>query len=390
MTRKTFLIAFLILFLGTGIVAQARVSQVMPGVIHSTNTDGPVWQIEVVDSNIGEGSGAEVSLALDSTGAPHVSYADWSVWPDINLKYAHRTQSGWITQTASACPCVEGFESSLALDSGNNPHIAYPNGNYDLLYTWWTGTQWGVRVIGWGPYFGSDPSLALDSSNTPHISFYSGWPNYYGLKYAYWTGGTWNIQTVDGPGDVGNGNSLVLDSSERPRISYCGLNDGSVKYAAWTGAMWDIRTIEVISGSCEKTSLSLDSSSDPHVAYAVRLPSGTDYEVRYARWTGNNWELEPVDQSGGQGISMALGFNNIPHLSYLGEITHTLLYAYRSETGWHTELVDSGPIHPDTSIGVEGVGVHIAYYALYAPTELRYAYLPPRTRVFLPLIVNNR
>ena len=71
---------------------------------------------------------------------------------------------------------------------------------------------------------GSDSSLALDSSNNPHLSYEGSG----GLKYASWTGTGWSIQTVD-MGQISY-TSLALDSSDNLHISY--QEDEALKYAS--------------------------------------------------------------------------------------------------------------------------------------------------------------
>ena len=49
------------------------------------------WQIETVDSP--GNTGRHTSLALDSSGYPHISYHE--VMPNYNLKYAYYNGSSW-------------------------------------------------------------------------------------------------------------------------------------------------------------------------------------------------------------------------------------------------------------------------------------------------------
>jgi hypothetical protein len=76
---------------------------------------------------------------------------------------------------------------------------------------------------------GERTSLALDSGDVPHIS-YSDWsPN--GLKYATWNGSSWVLQTVDATGFMRYG-SLALDSNDTPHISYYAAFGEDLKYAS--------------------------------------------------------------------------------------------------------------------------------------------------------------
>ena len=88
------------------------------------------FTIETVDgpTNVG---GAATSLALDSSGNPHITYHDS---PAGDLKYAKKSGAGWITETVDAAGVV-GFYSSLALDAQGSPRVAYwDQSNLDLKY----------------------------------------------------------------------------------------------------------------------------------------------------------------------------------------------------------------------------------------------------------------
>ena len=79
----------------------------------------------------------------------------------------------------------------------------------------WMGRAWDLQTVDSDGEVGSDTSLVLDSANNPHVSYHD-YTNR-DLKYARWTGSTWNLQTVDGPGDVGGYTSLALDSADDPQ-----------------------------------------------------------------------------------------------------------------------------------------------------------------------------
>lgn len=92
--------------------------------------DGTIWQKETLDNVCGN-----TSIALDSADRPAISY-----WQDSHstgqgiLKYAQLTSSGWITQEVDPSVSV-GYETSLALDSHDLPHISYYDYNAgDLKY----------------------------------------------------------------------------------------------------------------------------------------------------------------------------------------------------------------------------------------------------------------
>jgi len=101
----------------------------------------------------------------------------------------------WDIQTVDSEGFV-GSYSSMALDSSGNPHISYrDNTNKALKYARWNGNTWEIQTVDgdWGGSGGA--SMALDSSGNPHISYYDAAD--LALKYARWTGSSWDIQTVD-------------------------------------------------------------------------------------------------------------------------------------------------------------------------------------------------
>ena len=204
-------------------------------------------------------------------------------------------------------------------------------------------------------------SLALDSADNPRISYYDGRGLDSGrrdLKYAAWTGSSWSIQTVDGAGSVGYYNSLALDSAGNPHISYSGT--GGVRYAAWTGSAWDIQTI----GGGSDPSLALDSADNPHISYH----DVTNGDLKYASWTGSAWSIETVDSAGdvGSESSLALDADGNPHISYYEEINiwleGNLKYAAWDGSSWTIQTVDTGAVGADSSLALDAQGVpYIAY-----------------------------
>ena len=77
-----------------------------------------------------------------------------------------------------------GDNSSLALDSSGNPHISYNSETEkSIKYAYWNGTAWVIQKVADGPDVGWGTSLALFSS-TPYISFHD--EPFYDLKLAQW------------------------------------------------------------------------------------------------------------------------------------------------------------------------------------------------------------
>jgi hypothetical protein len=230
--------------------------------------NGTSWSTQTVEfGTVDSKVGAYCSLALDSQDKPHISYYEWNdvAWSMVNgnLKYASWTGTSWNIETADSDGNV-GKDSSLALDSADNPHITYLDGtNGNLKYATRTSAGWNIQIV--DNAVGGYCRLVLDSTYIPHISY---WKN--GLMYASWNGTGWSVETVDFSDNstVGIWCSLALDSNSHPHISYVDDQNGHayLKYASWDGTAWN--TVILDTGNVGVySSLALDSSGNPHISY---------------------------------------------------------------------------------------------------------------------------
>jgi hypothetical protein len=301
---------------------------------------GSVWDIQVVDTSGDSGVFGNTSLALDGDGHPHIAYTT-RTYDDLSggLRYAHWTGSEWDIQVVDS-----GVKSvSLALDEHGYPHIVYSkedNNKYlYTIYTYWTGSEWGVQIL----HEIHDPfsislSLALDGNGYPHLGYIRRDEDGSNLRHAYWTGNKWDAQIVDGNADAV---SLALDGDGHPHVCYR-VSSGrppyseNLKYARWTGSVWDIQT--VVAGLDQSTnsytSLALDEHDRPHISYSNHVANPSRTDLRYAHWTGSEWDIQVVDGAGDVGWhnSLALDASGRPHISYLDQDNWNLKYAHLSGT----------------------------------------------------------
>ena len=189
--------------------------------------DGTAWHYEEA------GMGGSRSLALDATGRPHIASYNATSW---DLQYSYYDGAQWLAETVDSAGNV-GEQPSLALDSSGRPHISYVDiTNGDIKYAWHDGTVWQFEVVdddiaNHGYIDGYNTSLALDALDRPHISYYDNLRNC--LKYARYDGTAWQKEVVDSvdSGDAGRYSSLQLDAVGQPRISYLDGTNRDLKYA---------------------------------------------------------------------------------------------------------------------------------------------------------------
>jgi hypothetical protein len=344
------------------------------------------WGLETVPDP-SPSVGLSSSLALDASGLPHISYADTT---NADLKYAAKAcwsiplakgPITWCFWTVETVDSVGSESTSLALDAGGLPHIAYHDyTNNDLRYAHRLSTStWVVETVDSAGNVGAFASLALDASGLPHIAYrHSGERS---LKYArkvcrvvwLWTTPVtlcfWSIEHVELGPDTGYFPSLALDSTGLPHIVY--TDDGHfVKYARKLGAGgWLKETIAVSEGPF---SLALDSADQPHVAYL----SASGIDLVYAhRLPGGPWSAEVVGPAVNTSqLSLALDSGGLPHISYHN--IGNLQYAGQLAPGsWSIEIVDlGGNAGRQSSIALDGSDrPHISYEFGFPAGDLRYA-----------------
>ncbi len=297
--------------------------------------NGSCWDIQVVDNtgrvgHVGQYTVGDTSLALDNSGAPHISYMAHIRQTSYELRYAVRRGSSWDVETVGD---TGGLFPSLALDNGDYPHIAYYDSNYDLKYAAWNGSCWDIQTVDSAGRLGSVPSLVLDSSGYPHISY---WHHTYStLKYAVWNGSSWDVQALDNAfsgHSPGWNPSLALDSNGSAHISYPDWTNDNLSYLVWTGSLWHFQTVDSVGDVGYFPSLALDSSGYPHISYLGRdYSDGDDLKeyLKYAVWNGSSWDIETVDSTGhvGRHTSLALDSSGYFHISYYDATNKDLKYA---------------------------------------------------------------
>jgi hypothetical protein len=398
--------------------------------------DGTTWHFEIVDEapQVGE----YASLALGAEGCPRISYYDG---PEGNLKFASKDASGWHIETVDTLGDV-GRYTSTAVGPDEAPHITYCEGHmaYDgylwywvpdaLKHAWCDAAGWHTELIDSVGFWVGRNSLCVDAQGAVHVSYHGGTgPTPGGLNYARKDSLGWEIEELEGEGWDGAHNSLAVDTGCYPRIAFgewlgginytykdtsgwhtepvgteedqggylslvlssdttshisCWNYSRGLWYARRDSTGWHIETADSTGGSGEFTSLALDTEGRPRIAYYV------DRALRCARKDESGWHSEAFDQErwAGQHTSLVLDAEGRPSICYHASIGDWypgrgyLKRAWRDDSSWHTEAVDSGSGDAGrySSVAASNGGtLHVAYctglnvYESWYPVDLKYA-----------------
>uniref|UniRef100_A0A7C6AFY8 T9SS type A sorting domain-containing protein n=1 Tax=candidate division WOR-3 bacterium TaxID=2052148 RepID=A0A7C6AFY8_UNCW3 len=195
--------------------------------------------------------------------------------------------------------------------------------------------------IGWA-------SLKLDILSQPRIVYYqSGWDtNWVKLIYLSKIQGQWIKETVDSSYGYTTTNyyvwpDLCLDRNDHPHIAFVHrYSDNTVKlfYAKKVTNYWSIQKLDSIpEPHWSKPSLALDTNDYPGITWAYRSPVDTVWRIKYFHWDGISWNSEIAYD--GNDLpdfcpSLAVDFENRPHIVYYQRNPDSVKYAFWNGTNW--------------------------------------------------------
>ena len=349
------------------------------------------WTTTQIDNNT-----EYSSIAIDANGYPHIAYYQNSIsGNNPELKYAYEDKNGWHIQTVESTPSGSGYYVSLALDSSGNPHLVYEDifgdGNpYTLRYAYYNGTTWQFTNL--TTSYPGNPTgdniiycnLVL-YQNQPRISFYNETSK--DIDYMYYNGTNWISEIAAQNG--GYYNSLAVDSSGTPEISFYSISPdsgiGSLRFTKLTSqGTWQM---QIVDNSADNTgewnSLAIDSNGNPHISYIYG-----DGSLRYASWDGTAWEIDgnvSSTNSSSNLVSSALSTDcrlilnqsNTPLITYENVISTDLEYAYYEGGTWANMAINTiNGTNGQISMALNSLGTSYISYET-ATTNLGYGYLIP-------------
>jgi hypothetical protein len=259
------------------------------------------------------------SIALDSNNNPHIAYYAATAG---DLRLTEWTGNSWNTQTIDSTGNV-GKWVSLYFESGNPETFYYDTTNTALKTAEWTGGGWNIVTIDNTADVGQYASAKHgETNNSINVAYYDATNG--DLKFARWMNG-WDYQAVDTTGDVGKWCSLALDSIGTPYIAYYDVTNQSLKLTKYVNSTWITHTVDNFGNVGQYCSLQLDKSNNPHIAYY----DANDGDLQYASWTGTTWDIQLVDQTNdvGKWCSLVLDSNDKPYIAYYDTTYSTIRLA---------------------------------------------------------------
>jgi hypothetical protein len=179
--------------------------------------DGASWIVEAIPAVSALWFG-RTSIALSSSGAVHIAFSTGS----RQVQWATKTSDSWEVNTVG-----DGIQPSLALDSSGNPHIVYNSeATRDIFYAHHDGSNWvhqNITQFSGAEASGEEPDIALDSLDRPHVTagvYVSvGEGGVEILIYGKFDGVAWGFEFVDLK-NSGFQSSIALDPWDLPHVSY--------------------------------------------------------------------------------------------------------------------------------------------------------------------------
>ncbi|RLD35601.1 MAG: hypothetical protein DRI73_02265, partial [Bacteroidetes bacterium] len=266
--------------------------------------------------------------------------------------------SVWQRQAADSTGLDKGQKCSLALDSNNNPHIAYYDNIFqDLRYASYSNGIWTIEIVDSIGNAGRDCSLALDAQDRPHISYQQDYlGNYWSLKYATKTDSGWAKTIVDTPKDTtyyesGEYNSIAINSNGFPCISYRQYYPSKIKYACLDENGWHITDVADVYTSWF-TKLVFDNTGRAVIGFHYYETEDDVYhnrlKIAYLNPAGTSWSVVTVpDSIGGVNYGGLIGFDldgqNNAWFTYRKYSDGWLRIAVYNGSTWSIETVTEDP-----------------------------------------------
>ena len=166
----------------------------------------------------------------------------------------------------------------------------------------------------------------------------------------------WSIKIVDSGKYVGGSSALAYDQLGNPSIGYSDFANYNVKFAHWNGETWDIEIVDHV-GEVDyiRVDLAYDNDGNPSLSYAYG-------GLKFAHWNGASWDIEVIEtrRVNCQMVSLAYDGDGNPSISYCGgkgKASGLKFASFNPDTNsWETEVVERGARAIYSSLAYDAAG----------------------------------
>ena len=267
------------------------------------------------------------SLALDAADRAHVVYNDLYAG---RLVYLRQIGNGWQTLAEPGA----SYTPSLALDATGRPHVAFTNGDEDLVYAVLGNDGWERTTIPMVGHGGGHNTLLLDETGAAHISTMQIQQNLY---YATNRGGAWAAMPVAVQDVVGEKHALALDTADHPHLLYYHASLGQLRWAGRDGGAWATSAVAEVDDSPLRP-LELAVAFGPNDVAQIAYVDGAANELVFGTRQGDGWLLAPITTAGSN-LALTVGPDNRPHLILIQD--NRLAYWAQQAGTWQREWISA-------------------------------------------------
>lgn len=279
---------------GNPIVAFSEFSGSGADILLVKRWNGSAWELLGGSSGLNVKGSVQhaISLVIDHNANPVVAWAEWS--SSANYVYIKRWDGvtwnllggGTVGQTGSS------YAVSMGIDANNNPMVAFPNFNQNIVVMRLNGSSWTQigQPLSLLPSY--DLSLAVNTAGNPVVAWEQNNASAREIRVGRWNGTSWepmgSAALNAGYSSLVDCPSLAIDKNNRTVVAW---NEGNSIYAKrWSGSAWnsigDAVTTESINGYTGSDYVELDSAGNPVVVFITEDPGLSVYAKR---WNGTAW-----------------------------------------------------------------------------------------------------
>lgn len=255
--------------------------------LFSGSSYAQVWDT-IGNANFSAGITLYTSMAIDNGGTPYVAYQDGSVHLKATvMKY---NGSNWVNVGSPGFSDSTAEYLSFAMDRNNVPYVAFGDDIYgNVTVMKYDGSNWiDVGSPGFGTAIMTGGNwLTIDSGGTPYVAYSTGVvPKATVMKY---DGSNWVY--VGTPGfSAGEAQyiTIAVDRNGTPYVSYRDYANGdAITVMKYDGSNWvNVGSPGFSPTGVALSSLAIDSAGTPYVAFK---DNGDSNKATVMKYDGSNW-----------------------------------------------------------------------------------------------------